>query len=249
MPCQSIDSPTACFSAPKRSRRNGLIAVGGDLDPARVLLAYYSGIFPWFSDGQPILWWSPNPRTVLRTKNLRVPRSLAKRIRRGDYRVTMDQNFEEVIRNCQTKKRPEQTGTWITDEMLESYIQLHKMGFAHSVETWSNDTLVGGLYGVSIGRFFAGESMFAHQSDASKFALVYLVRQLERWQFPMIDCQMHRASRPIRRRAHGSRQIFRSAAVSVKQMGQGKMVFRRRFSASTVTVLEPNDIVFAQIIS
>ena len=214
------------FPHPSEAEENGLIAVGGDLDPARVLLAYYSGIFPWFSDGQPILWWSPNPRTVLQTKNLRVPRSLAKRIRRGDYRVTMDQNFEEVIRNCQTKKRPEQTGTWITDEMLESYIQLHKMGFAHSVETWSNDTLVGGLYGVSIGRFFAGESMFAHQSDASKFALVYLVRQLERWQFPMIDCQMHTAhldrfgAEPM-----GRDRFLDQLAISVKQMGQGKKWF------------------------
>ena len=148
--------PHHAFPNPNEAEEGGLLAVGGDLDPRRVLLAYYSGIFPWFSDGQPILWWSPNPRTVLRPEQLKVPRSLAKRIRRGDYQITMDTCFPQVIHNCQNTKRPDQSGTWITDEMCESYIQLHQMGFAHSVETWNDGQLVGGLYGVSIGRFFAG---------------------------------------------------------------------------------------------
>jgi len=179
------------FPPPEEAEETGLLAVGGDLDPARVLLAYYTGIFPWYSEGEPVLWWSPDPRMVLRPNDLRIPRSLKKKIRRGDYTVTMDQAFGDVIRKCRTITRPSQSGTWITEDMIDCYEQLHQMGFAHSVEAWENGQLVGGLYGVSIGTFFAGESMFAHRPDASKFALVALCRQLEQWQFPFIDCQMH----------------------------------------------------------
>ena len=179
------------FPPPEEAEESGLLAVGGDLDPARVLLAYYSGIFPWYSEGEPVLWWSPDPRMVLRPSELRIPRSLKKKIRRGDYSVTMNQAFKEVIRKCRSINRPSQSGTWITEDMIHCYEQLHQMGFAHSVETWEDGVLVGGLYGVSIGTFFAGESMFALRPDASKFALVALCRQLGRWQFPFIDCQMH----------------------------------------------------------
>ena len=179
------------FPPPEEAEESGLLAVGGDLDPARVLLAYYTGIFPWYSEGEPVLWWSPDPRMVLEPDALRIPRSLKKKIRRGDYTVTMDTAFEDVIRHCRSTKRPAQSGTWITEEMIDCYAQLHEMGFAHSVEAWEEGQLVGGLYGVAIGTFFAGESMFAHRPDASKFALVALCRQLAKWQFPLIDCQMH----------------------------------------------------------
>lgn len=179
------------FPPPEEAEESGLLAVGGDLDPARVLLAYYTGIFPWYSEGEPVLWWSPDPRMVLRPSELRVPRSLKKKIRRGDYSVTMNQAFTEVICQCRSINRPSQSGTWITEDMIRCYEQLHQMGFAHSVETWEDGELVGGLYGVSIGTFFAGESMFALRPDASKFSLVALCRQLDQWQYPLIDCQMH----------------------------------------------------------
>ena len=179
------------FPHPNEAEENGLLAIGGDLDPARVLLAYYYGIFPWYSEGEPILWWSPNPRMVLYPNALKISRSLRKRIRRGDYEITMNQAFRDVITQCRQTPRPGQNGTWITSEMIECYAQLHKMGFAHSVEAWQNGALVGGLYGISIGAFFAGESMFALAPDASKCAFVHLVRQTHEWGFQFIDCQMH----------------------------------------------------------
>jgi leucyl/phenylalanyl-tRNA--protein transferase len=170
---------------------SGLLGVGGDLDPDRLLLAYRSGIFPWYSEGQPILWWSPNPRFVLRADEIQVGRSLAKRIRQGRYRITMDRAFEEVISRCGRVPRAGQDGTWITRDILSAYVALHALGYAHSVEAWSGDDLVGGLYGVAVGRLYSGESMFADAPDASKVAFVHLVRQLARWGFPLIDCQVH----------------------------------------------------------
>jgi leucyl/phenylalanyl-tRNA--protein transferase len=169
---------------------DGLLAVGGDLSEDRLLLAYRSGIFPWYGPGQPILWWSPDPRLVLFPSRLRVSRSLAKTIRKATFSITLDQVFAAVISAC-AEPRPGQAGTWITPEMMAAYQDLHAAGYAHSVECWQEGRLVGGLYGVAIGRIFFGESMFARSTDASKVAFVGLVRQLSRWGFSLVDCQVH----------------------------------------------------------
>lgn len=169
---------------------NGLLAIGGDLSVERLLAAYRRGIFPWYSRGQPILWWSPNPRAILRLSALRISRSLRKSLRRGDYQVRFDTAFEEVIWQC-AKPRGDGLGTWITEEMRNAYVRLHKLGYAHSIETWDGDQLIGGLYGISIGKIFFGESMFSRRTDASKLAFVYLVRQLEKWAFALVDCQVY----------------------------------------------------------
>ncbi len=179
------------FPHPSLAEDSGLLGVGGDLEPARLLLAYQMGIFPWYSEPQPILWWSPDPRMVLEPAALRVSKSLRKRIRSGRYRVTLDRAFPAVIRHCATVPRAGQEGTWITPEMIEAYERLYRHGFAHSVEAWEGEDLVGGLYGVAVGRLFCGESMFALARDASKVAFVTLVRQLERWDYPLVDCQIH----------------------------------------------------------
>lgn len=168
---------------------NGLLAAGGDLSPGRLLAAYRLGIFPWFGEDEPILWWSPDPRMVLYPPELRVSRSLRKALRRPDYEIRVDTRFRDVIEAC-AQPRPGQRGTWIVDRMIEAYCELHALGFAHSVETWRDGVLIGGLYGVALGRAFFGESMFTRATDASKLALVHLVRQLERWRFGLIDCQM-----------------------------------------------------------
>ena len=177
------------FPHPEKSDRSGLLAVGGDLSPERLLLAYASGIFPWYSEDQPILWHSPDPRSVLRVEDLHVPRSLARTIRRGRFEVRLDTAFEDVIRSCAELPRPGGGGTWITPDMLDAYCELHRLGFAHSAEAFADGVLVGGLYGVSIGAVFFGESMFALVPDASKVAFVTLVRQLARWGIDLIDCQ------------------------------------------------------------
>jgi leucyl/phenylalanyl-tRNA--protein transferase len=169
---------------------DGLLAIGGDLSSARLLNAYVNGIFPWYGPGQPILWWSPDPRLVLLPEALHVSRSLLKTLRKRAFRVTLDEDFEAVIGHC-AGPRDYASGTWITSEMTTAYLELHRQGYAHSVECWQETRLVGGLYGVSIGRIFFGESMFAHVSDASKVALAHLARQLSRWDFPLIDCQVH----------------------------------------------------------
>jgi leucyl/phenylalanyl-tRNA---protein transferase len=168
---------------------NGLLAAGADLSVARLITAYERGIFPWYSDGQPVLWWSPDPRMVLFPDKLKIPRSLKKRLARRDYEVTADSAFEEVIRGCAAPRRGHD-GTWITEDMTEAYVRLHRAGYAHSIETWIGGRLAGGLYGVALGRMYYGESMFTRVPDASKIALVHLVRQLERLDFGMIDCQM-----------------------------------------------------------
>ncbi|MCW5622755.1 MAG: leucyl/phenylalanyl-tRNA--protein transferase [Burkholderiales bacterium] len=170
-------------------RPNGLLAAGGDLSPERLIAAYRLGIFPWYGADDPILWWSPDPRMVLYPQELRIGRTLGKTLRKGHYRVTVDRAFREVIGEC-SAPRADRTGTWITAEMLQAYCLLHQRGIAHSVETWHQDRLVGGLYGVALGRMFYGESMFSRMSDASKVAFVHLVRQLVEWEFGLIDCQM-----------------------------------------------------------
>jgi leucyl/phenylalanyl-tRNA--protein transferase len=171
---------------------DGLLAIGGDLSTARMLSAYVNGIFPWYGPGQPILWWSPDPRFVLPPEALHISRSLLKTLRKRAFRVTLDEAFGAVLGHC-AGPRDHASGTWITPEMTAAYLELHRLGYAHSVECWQENRLVGGLYGVSIGRVFFGESMFAHASDASKVALAHLARQLGRWDFPLIDCQVHTA--------------------------------------------------------
>jgi leucyl/phenylalanyl-tRNA--protein transferase len=170
---------------------DGLLAVGGDLAPERLLLAYSTGIFPWYEEGLPILWHSPDPRTVLPLDALHVPRSLRKTMRRRPYRLTLDTAFRAVMEQCGATPRPGQDGTWITRDMLDAYVRLHELGLAHSVESWAGDALVGGLYGVSLGAIFFGESMFAHAEDASKIAFVALAEQLGRWGTTLIDCQVY----------------------------------------------------------
>lgn len=168
---------------------NGLLAAGGDLSSARLLAAYRHGCFPWYQDGQPLLWWSPNPRTVLQPDNLHISRSLRKVLRSDQFSVTFDHNFAEVIRAC-AEPRDEECGTWITEEMQAAYLQLHKQGYAHCVEVWQHDKLVGGLYGLAIGKLFFGESMFSRTSNASKVGFVTLVSALKAAGFMLIDCQM-----------------------------------------------------------
>lgn len=169
---------------------DGLLAIGGDLDPRRLLSAYRHGIFPWYNESQPILWWSPNPRTVLFPAHLHVSRSLRKTLRRGTFRVTADSAFDAVLEACSGPRRGEH-GTWITREMKQAYRRMFDLGHAHSVECWEGETLVGGLYGIAIGGVFYGESMFSHRNDASKVAFVHLVRQLAAWGYGFIDCQVH----------------------------------------------------------
>ncbi|WP_305073220.1 leucyl/phenylalanyl-tRNA--protein transferase [Propionivibrio sp.] len=172
---------------------NGLLCAGGDLTPQRLVTAYLKGIFPWYSPGEPILWWSPDPRMVLFPAEFRLSRSLRKTLRNKDYRVRLDTRFKAVIEACARTKRKDQAGTWIAPEIQAAYIKLHELGYAHSVETWVDDRLVGGLYGIAIGKMFYGESMFAHATDASKIALAHLVRFLADNGFGLIDCQMNTA--------------------------------------------------------
>lgn len=170
---------------------SGLLAVGGDLSPERLLLAYSEGIFPWYGENLPILWHSPDPRMVLRAPELVVQRSLRKAIRKRPYELRLDSAFDRVIRQCGAVPRPGQDGTWITDDIEEGYDRLFELGYAHSAEAWLGDELVGGLYGVSLGGAFFGESMFALAPDASKIAFVALVRQLAAWDIPLVDAQVH----------------------------------------------------------
>lgn len=184
---------------------DGLLAATEDLTPERLLNAYRRGIFPWYSTGQPVLWWSPDPRMVLPTAEFRLKRSLRKVVQAGRFEVRFDTAFDTVMRGC-AAPRPDQQGTWITEAVRAAYGELFRRGYAHSVESWRDGELAGGLYGVAIGRMFFGESMFARETDASKVALAHLVRRLQSWDFPLIDCQQqtsHLASlgaRPIPRR-------------------------------------------------
>ncbi|NWG86522.1 MAG: leucyl/phenylalanyl-tRNA--protein transferase [Hydrogenophilaceae bacterium] len=213
---------------------NGLLAAGGDLSLERLLDAYGRGIYPWFSPGEPILWWSPDPRMVLFPGEFKIARSLARRLKKPDYEIRVDTAFAEVMHRC-AEPREGQAGTWITPTMQAAYGRLHGAGYAHSVETWLDGRLVGGLYGVALGRAFFGESMFTRVTDGSKLALAHLVLQLRRWGFGLIDCQMvtrHLASlgaRPI------PRSIFRAELDSlVAEPGRvGKWTFDHDLFART----------------
>jgi len=169
---------------------NGLLAAGADLSPRRLLMAYRQGIFPWYSSGQPVLWWSPDPRSVLLVADFQPSRSLRKQLRRGDYQIRADDNFAAVVRACAQSYRQGQDGTWILPEMQQAYIRLHQLGYAHSVETWIDGELAGGIYGVAIGRAFFGESMFFRRCNASKLAFAHLLRFLQQTGYELIDCQM-----------------------------------------------------------
>jgi leucyl/phenylalanyl-tRNA--protein transferase len=178
------------FPDPLLVRKDGLLAMGGDLSPKRILLAYSNGIFPWFSKGDPIMWWCAHPRFVLSPKNLHISSSLKKEIKKNKFYISFDTSFNEVITSCAKTRSEKNEETWIVPEMINAYNILHKMGFCHCAETWLNGELVGGLYGVCIGRVFYGESMFYKISDASKIAFVCLVAMLEKWGIEIIDCQM-----------------------------------------------------------
>ena len=206
-----LDSSTN-FPALDCARRepNGLLCAGGDLAPQRLLAAYRNGIFPWFSPGEPILWWSPDPRMVLVPHEFKLARSLRRTLRSGRNEVRLDSAFREVIRCCAQIRRPGQAGTWISAAMQDAYGRLHELGYAHSVETWRDNTLVGGLYGIAIGRMFYGESMFSFATDASKIALAHLARFLDARGFGLIDCQMNTAHLA----SLGAREITRAEFVA-----------------------------------
>jgi leucyl/phenylalanyl-tRNA--protein transferase len=215
---------------------NGLLAAGGDLSAPRLLEAYRHGIFPWFSPGEPILWWSPDPRMVLIPGEINISRSFAKVLRNTAYEVRCDTAFEQVMRGCAAPRANHKSGghhgTWISEDMIAAYCALHELGYAHSVETWMDGKLTGGLYGIAIGRMFYGESMFSHASNASKLALAHLARQLERWQFGMIDCQMntpHLASL-------GAREIPRGEFIArLRELINCEPVKRWQFDADLFT--------------
>ncbi len=184
---------------------NGLLAAGGDLSPQRLLAAYHKGIFPWFNEDDPILWWTPDPRMVLFPDELKISRSLRKILRKDHYQILTDRSFTQVMEACAAPRKG-QAGTWIHPQMIAAYSALHEMGLAHSVETWIDGELVGGLYGVALGKVFFGESMFSHRPDASKIAFVHLVKQLQYWEYGMIDCQV----RTSHLASLGAREISRA---------------------------------------
>jgi len=179
------------FPPVNETDEDGILAIGGDLSPERLLLAYKSGIFPWFDEDEPILWWSPEERMVLFPNEFSVSKSMRNILNRGVFKVTFNQNFKEVISNCSSIKRDGQRGTWITDGMIEAYSKLNEMGIAKSVEVWQEDILVGGLYGIDLGHIFCGESMFSKVSNASKVAFVSLVKKLKEENYKLLDCQVH----------------------------------------------------------
>ncbi len=189
MPCYQLDEEL-WFPPVEAAEDFGLLAVGGDLSPERLLLAYSLGIFPWYNPGEQILWWSPDPRCVLFPSQLHISRSLKKSLRRSPFRISFDEHFGGVVYWCRrTRSASDGSGTWITQEMQQAYLELHRLGFAHSVECWEGDQLVGGIYGVCLGRCFFGESMFSRRTNASKVALVHLVQHLEMLGFELLDCQ------------------------------------------------------------
>lgn len=183
-------SDSIFFPPPNLAREDGLLAIGGDLSPQRLLLAYQMGIFPWYSEGDPILWWAPTPRLILIPREFHCSRSLHRQLRKGDFHFSMDQAFAEVITACAEARSAQQHGTWINREMIEAYCQLHDLGYAHSLECWHHGTLAGGLYGISLGGMFFGESMFSRIPNSSKASLTVLSWQLDAWGFDGIDCQM-----------------------------------------------------------
>jgi len=195
---------------------NGLLAFGGDLSAERLIQAYQLGIFPWYDASQPILWWSPHPRAVLFPKNLKISKSLMKTLKKGVFNVTYDKAFEQVIQHCQAPRKYAE-GTWITEEMQKAYIELHRRQYAHSIECWQEGRLVGGLYGVTLGKLFFGESMFSLVTDSSKVAFVYLVKHLESFQYPLIDCQVGNSHLESLGTSFIDRQTFKNYLIQNQQ--------------------------------
>ncbi len=189
MPVFWLTNETIGFPSPELASEEGILAVGGDLSPNRLLMAYQNGIFPWFNEGEPVVWWSPDPRMVLFPSELKVSKSMRPFFNQQKFRATFDQAFETVMQQCQAPREKQWSGTWITPEMLDAYCQLHELGYAHSVEVWEGEQLVGGLYGVAIGKCFFGESMFSKVSNASKFGFIFMVKKLESLGFWLVDCQ------------------------------------------------------------
>ncbi|MEM6699413.1 MAG: leucyl/phenylalanyl-tRNA--protein transferase [Bacteroidota bacterium] len=190
MPVFWLPDNSFSFPNPELANEDGILAIGGDLSPTRLLVAYEMGIFPWFNPEDPIIWWSPDPRFVLFPDELKISKSMRPYFNKPRFQITADQRFEQVMRNCQTARRKGQRGgTWITEEMIQGYCQLHKRGFAHSVEIWENEKLVGGLYGINLGKCFFGESMFTKVNNASKFGFISLVKKLQERDYVLIDCQ------------------------------------------------------------
>ena len=190
---------------------DGILAIGGDLSPERLQLAYSIGVFPWFNEGEPIIWWTPNPRMVLYLDELIISKSMRNILNRNLFKVTFNQNFRDVISNCRQVKRDGQTGTWITNEMIEAYCKLNELGIAKSVEVWQNDQLVGGLYGIDLGHVFCGESMFSLVSNASKVAFIALVNQLKKDNYRLLDCQVYNEHLE----SLGCREIEREAFLAI----------------------------------
>ena len=224
------------FPAPQLAPQEGLLAVGGDLSPERLLLAYRMGIFPWYSQDEPIMWWSPDPRLVLYPAELRITKSLQKTLTKGRFKLTMDQAFEAVINACAQSRTGADEGTWIVDEIITAYCSLHKAGLAHSVEAWQDDKLAGGLYGVSLGRCFFGESMFTRISNASKVAFVALVEHLRALEFDLIDCQITTAHL-IR---FGAREISRARFLDELKKALKSPTLKRKWSFSALSALDTN---------
>lgn len=223
------------FPPPELADENGIIAIGGDVRPQRLLAAYQAGIFPWPHGDYPLMWFCPAQRFVLTPKEIHLARSLIKTMRKGRYEIRFDTSFEAVMRGCQEQDRPGQDGTWITDEMVEGYTALHEMGFAHSAEAFANGVLVGGVYGVSLGGTFCGESMFANAPDASKVAFATLTAHLATWDFDLVDCQNESAHLG----SFGARLISRREFLSALRASQRKTTRRGKWHC----VLQPQAIV------
>ncbi len=222
MPVFWLSNKNNHFPSPTLATEEGILAVGGDLSPERLLTAYRMGIFPWFNEGEPIAWWSPDPRMVLFPSELKVSKSMRPYFNQQKFRVTFDQAFETVMQHCQAPRNRQWGGTWITNDMLEAYCTLHELGFAHSVEVWQDKELVGGLYGISLGKCFYGESMFALVSNASKFGFISLVKKLESFGFWLVDCQQqtHHLGRL------GARAIERSAFLEILKKNEAEKTMR-----------------------
>ena len=222
MPVFWLSNKNNHFPSPTLATEEGILAVGGDLSPERLLTAYRMGIFPWFNEGEPIAWWSPDPRMVLFPSELKVSKSMRPYFNQQKFRVTFDQAFETVMQHCQAPRNRQWGGTWITNDMLEAYCTLHELGFAHSVEVWQDKELVGGLYGISLGKCFYGESMFALVSNASKFGFISLVKKLESFGFWLVDCQQqtHHLGRM------GARAIERSAFLEILKKNEAEKTMR-----------------------
>lgn len=198
--------------------KEGLLAIGGDLSPERLLLAYKNGIFPWFNEGSPILWWSPDPRMVLFPEEVKISKSMKQLIKKKPFRITWNTRFKEVLHQCSTIDRKDQDGTWITADMKKAYMQLHKMGVAKSLEVWEDDKLVGGLYGIDLGQVFCGESMFSKVSNASKYAFIHLAQVLNEKGYQLIDCQVYNSHLA----SLGAREISRNKFMDLLGDANGK---------------------------